>query len=181
MPKASATWATSELSFQTATNCSRGDGEVLLLMEAKMAVPARIGKIFFWIIALTATPAFGYRWGMQAIDTENLRWVSGIGVSDLSNTCTKRRVWWILLDNGQAKQVADIRLTIKPSPTNRADQIMGWDYHVFDATGLAWPQETRLYTTAILQAGLWAGYVMGKDAQSLIEEVRRQLRRCAAN
>ena len=63
-----------------------------------------------------------------------IQWDGDVGVEDFCDICTKRRTWWVKLEDGQAAQVADLRRPV-----------------------LKYETEHRAYAEAIYRAGQWAG------------------------
>jgi hypothetical protein len=91
-----------------------------------------------------------------------IEWSNEIGVSNLCDVCTKRKVWWIKLENGQAAQVADINVVINPFPMKGQTPVCSVRRDVF-TPGLKYDCEKRRFGLAVLSAGEWLGRILADN------------------
>ena len=98
----------------------------------------------------------------------SLHWLGSteeIGYEDISDICTKRRVWWMRMSNNQLRQVADIRVIINPFPRKDAGEIhyCEHDADIKSCDGLDYMPEKRLYALTVMEAGKWLGALMERS------------------
>lgn len=111
----------------------------------------------------------------QANDRGSLHWLGSteeIGYEDLSDICTKRRVWWIRLTNNQLKQVADMRVIINPFPRPGESHVVDQQADIDICDGLKYIPEQRLYAQALVEAGKWVGEMVERSGATV--EVSRR-------
>jgi len=98
----------------------------------------------------------------------SLHWLGSteeIGYEDLSDICTKRRVYWMRMTNNQLRQVADIRVITNPFP-RKGDGETHYCEHKTDINscdGLDYATEKRLYAATVLEAGRYLGRMMERS------------------
>jgi hypothetical protein len=111
-------------------------------------------------------------------DTMQIEWNGDIGTSDLCDIITKRMVWWIKLDNGQAAKVADVTVVINPFPLPHQTHYCNNEV-TLSRPGLKYPAEEKAHADAVFAAGLWCGDMIAKANASLhlpTEAQRKEVR-----
>jgi len=86
----------------------------------------------------------------------NIKLESQVRVSDLCDVCTKRKAWWIKLDNEQEVQVADITITINPFPLNGQPNYCSHNINL-QKPRLKSESEINDFGKALFDAGTWFG------------------------
>ena len=100
------------------------------------------------------------------LEENALHWLGSteeIGYEDLSDICTKRRVYWMRLSNNQLRQVADIRVIINPFPRKSDTHYCGHETNINSCDGLEYLPEKRLYAATVLEAGRYLGRMMERS------------------
>ena len=95
-----------------------------------------------------------------------IEWNGDIGTSDLCDIITKRMVWWIKLDNGQAAKVADVTVVINPFPLPHQTHYCNNEV-TLSRPGLKYPAEEKAHADAVFAV---CGELLGdiRPAASLI-------------
>ena len=98
---------------------------------------------------------------MSQVTSMKIDWKGNIGTSDLCDVCSKRMVWWIELENGQAAHVADVTVVI--NPFSLPDKTHYCTHHVsLHRPGLQYDSEKKAYADAVFAAGMWCGDMIAK-------------------
>ena len=88
-------------------------------------------------------------------------WKGNIGTSDCCDICSKRMVWWVKLNNGQAARVADVTVVINPFPAKGGTHYCS--HHVrLTQPGIKYDSERKAYADAVFAAGVWCGDMIAR-------------------
>ena len=106
------------------------------------------------------------------INQEKIEWNGDIGVQDRLDICSKEKIWWIKLSNGQAALVAEVNVVVSPVPVNGSH--VAAHHYKLHFPGIKTIPEENAYAEAIYQAGIFAGKIMGFNNSEMQNRKNKQ-------